>query len=82
MEPADTRQGALSWSTSSLGDSTDTSPGELSELGDHLHQCRRLSGRWASLRYGAEAVHGFVAARFVTTLVLVAFAFACASLVL
>lgn len=65
-------RGQQSWSTSSLGDSTETSPGELTELGAHMHQCQRQSGRMGSLRIGAEAVHGFVAARFVTTLVLVA----------
>ena len=64
--------GTQSWSTSSLGDSTDTSPGELSALGEHLQQCQRLSGRTATLRSGVEAVHGFIAGRFVTTLALVA----------
>lgn len=57
------------WSTASFGDAVDTSPMELSALGEHLHLCRSLSGRLFVLRCGAEAVQGFVAARFVTTLV-------------
>ncbi len=58
-----------SWSTASFGDTVDTSPMELSALGEHLHLCRSLSGRLFVLRCGAEAVQGFVAARFVTTVV-------------
>lgn len=42
---------------------------ELSALGEHLLLCRSLSGRLFVLRCAAEAVQGFVAARFVTTLV-------------
>jgi hypothetical protein len=57
------------WSTASFGDAVDTSPMELSALGEHLHLCRSLSGRLFVLRCGAEAVQGFVAARFVTTVV-------------
>jgi len=57
------------WSTASFGDPADTSPMELSALGEHLHLCRTLSGRLFVLRCGAEAVQGFVASRFVTTLV-------------
>jgi len=57
------------WSTASFGDPADTSPMELSALGEHLHLCRTLSGRLFVLRCGAEAVQCFVASRFVTTLV-------------
>jgi hypothetical protein len=57
------------WSTASFGDTVDTSPMELSALGEHLHLCRSLSGRLFVLRCGAEAVQSFVAARFVTTVV-------------
>jgi hypothetical protein len=57
------------WSTASFGDAVDTSPMELSALGEHLHLCRSLSGRLFVLRCAAEAVRGFVASRFVTTLV-------------
>jgi hypothetical protein len=56
------------WSTTSFGDTTETSPAELSELGDHLTACRAASGRLGAVRCGIEAAHGFVSARFVTTL--------------
>jgi len=58
-----------SWSTASFGDAAGTSPMELSALGEHLELCRSLSGRLFGLRCAAENVQGFVAARFVTTLV-------------
>lgn len=57
------------WSTASFGEAADTSPMELSALGEHLQTCRSLSGRLFVLRCTAEAVQSFVAARFVTTLV-------------
>ncbi len=59
------------WSTASFGDAADTSPTELSALGEHLDLCRSLSGRLFAVRCVAELTHGFVAARFVTTLVVV-----------
>ncbi len=58
-----------SWSTASFGDAVDTSPMELSALGDHLLLCRSLSGRLFVLRCAAEAARDFVAARLITTLV-------------
>jgi hypothetical protein len=58
------------WSTSSFGDSADTSPGELQAMGEHLGLCRASSGRIFRLRCAAETLHGFVAPRFVTSLVL------------
>ena len=57
-----------SWSTSSFGGSVDTSPMELSALGEHLNVCRSTSGRLFALRCAAEKMNGFVAGRFVTTL--------------
>lgn len=64
--------GAPSWRTSSYGHTADTSPAELSELGDHLRSCRRPSGLPFALRCGVEAVHRFVAGRIVTSLVVAA----------
>jgi hypothetical protein len=61
-----------SWSTASFGDTADTSPMDLSALGEHLDVCRGRGGRLFAVRCGAEAVHGFVAARLVTTLMVVA----------
>jgi len=60
------------WSTSSFGEGADTSPSELSALGAHLVQCRGLNGRLFPLQCLGEAMHGFVAPRLVTTLVVVA----------
>ena len=59
---------SLSWSTTSFGDDVHTSPMELTALGEHLTLCRRSSGRLFGLRCSADALHGFVAGRFVTTL--------------
>ncbi len=59
------------WSTASFPDATDTSPMELSELGAHIGRCNGCRGRWFALRCAADAVHDFVASKFVTTLVIV-----------
>lgn len=67
MEP--TAQARAPWSTASYGDAPDTSPMELSALGEHLHACSRSHGRWFALQCVAERASGFVAARIVTTLV-------------
>lgn len=56
------------WSTAAFGDAADTSPMELSVLGDHLHTCKRSHGRWFALQCAAERMNGFLAARLVTTL--------------
>ncbi len=44
---------------------------ELTALGHHLQQCRSGNRRLHGLRSGAQAVHGFVAPRFVSTLAVV-----------
>jgi hypothetical protein len=56
------------WNTASIPDATDTSPMELSQLGEHVERCNGSRGRWFALRCAADAVHDFVAPRFVTTL--------------
>jgi hypothetical protein len=61
-----------SWSTASFGDTADTSPMELSALGEHLDTCKESRGRLFALHCIADAMHGFVAARLVTTLMAVA----------
>ena len=60
------------WSTASFGDVADTSPMELSALGEHLNQCKGSHGRIFALQCAAQSMTGFVAARFVTSLVVVA----------
>ncbi len=71
-----------SWSTTSFGGATDTSPMELSALGEHFDRCQGSRGRLFGLRCAAEAVHGFAVTRFVTTLVVVVGLFAAAACVL
>jgi hypothetical protein len=59
------------WSTTSVGDSADTQPMELSALGEHVSLCRASGSRYGGLLRGAQAVHCLVASRFVTTLAVV-----------
>lgn len=59
------------WSTASIPDAPDTSPMELSSLSGHFDVCQDSRGRWFGLHCLAEAAHGFVAPRFVTSLVTV-----------
>lgn len=70
------------WSTASFGDSTDTTPAELSGLSEHLMSCRGLHGRWFTLQCAAEATDRFIAGRLVTTLVVAAFLIGVTSLVM
>jgi hypothetical protein len=69
------------WSTASYGANTDPSLIELSSLGEHLNLCRQGQGRMFALHCAAESMHGFVATRFVTTLVAIAFLIGVAVLV-
>ena len=59
------------WTTATLADATDSAPMELRELGAHVSRCNGCRGRWFALRCAADAVHDFVAPRFVTTLCIV-----------
>jgi len=56
------------WSTSAFGVDAHLLSKECSALGEHLALCKGLSGRWFTLRCAADAVHCFIAPRFVTTL--------------
>jgi hypothetical protein len=60
------------WSTTCQGDSTDTTPMDLSALGDHVSHCRAASSRFSGLHCLVHAVHAMAASRFVTTLALMA----------
>ena len=60
------------WATASIADSTDTSPMELSALGAHIKRCDGCRGRWFTLHCAVDALHGFIATRFMTTLVIAA----------
>ncbi len=53
------------WSTATFGDTSAALSRELSALGEHLDLCRLFA-----VQCGADMVRGFLAARFVTTVVL------------
>jgi hypothetical protein len=57
------------WSTSSFSHAADASPMELRELGAHLADCMGCRSRWFAFQCVSDALHDFVARRFVTTLV-------------
>ena len=63
------------WVTSSFADA-DTAPMDLVQLGSHYTTCNGGRSRWFALQCAGEAVHDFVAQRFVTTLCLAAAAIA------
>ena len=69
------------WSTSSFGDTADTSPMELSALGEHLDLCKGSRGRLFTLHCVVETLNAFVAPRFVTTLVVIGLLIGVSSLV-
>lgn len=69
---AESNPASPGWSTSSFGHAAIASPAELSVLGAHLRTCSCASGHLFALQCGGEAVHGFLAARIVTTLVVAA----------
>lgn len=60
------------WSTSSFAADADSLPMELNALGEHLVHCQAQTGRLYKLHCAADAVHRFIAPRFVTTLVVAA----------
>lgn len=57
------------WSTAAVGGAASASAVELSGLGEHLHLCNGARGALFGFQRAAETVDGFVAPRFVTTLV-------------
>lgn len=59
------------WSTTSRSYSTDTLSGDLSTLGEHLNNCLSTHRHLLTLHCAAQSMGGFMAARFVTTVVLV-----------
>lgn len=70
------------WSTASIADASDTAPMELRELGAHVDRCYGSRERGFLLRCAADAVHDFVAPRFVTTLCIAGAVIGLAALVL
>ena len=70
------------WSTASFGTSAAPSPLELAALGTHLRRCQGTQRHLFALRCAAQTLHGFVATRFVTSLLLLTLLMVVASLVL
>jgi len=70
------------WSTSSYGQAADTTPMELAELSQHKRQCTAVSSGLVALHCGVLHLHGFIGARRVTTLALLAALVAAAGLLL
>lgn len=68
MPPNPARTPGPCWSTACFGEAVDTSPMELSALGEHLRACHARCGRWFTLGCASDAARAFVAARFVTSL--------------
>lgn len=73
---------APNWSTSTFSNNADTSPMELSALGEHLGHCKGARGRLFTLHCVAETLNGFLSSRLVTTLVVAALMIGVASLAL
>jgi hypothetical protein len=59
------------WSTASNGQVADTTPADLETLGEHLGNCQSTHRHWLTLHCAAHKLRGFMATRFVTTVVLV-----------
>lgn len=70
-----------SWSTASFGGSPDTSSGELSSLSEHLGLCKSRRGHLFALHCAGEAMHGFMSARFCTSVLVIALLIGFASMV-
>lgn len=71
-----------SWSTASLGDTDKILALDLNALGAHLRLCQGSHADLFSLQSIAKTMHGFVATRFVTTLLVVSLVVGAVSLAL
>lgn len=70
------------WSTASCSDAVKSYSTDLRLLGEHLNACPQLHRHLLTLHRFAVSVHGFVATRFVTTLVVMLVLFGFGFLVL
>jgi hypothetical protein len=66
---------ARSWSTSTQGHPVGSSPVDLSALGEHMEACQGGHRHLTRLHCVAQSMHGFIASRLVSSLVLVAVLF-------
>ena len=69
------------WATSSIDGAAETTPMDLSALGAHVDRCNGSRGRMFGLHCAADSLSGFLAPRFVTTLVVIALVFGVGSLI-
>ena len=60
------------WSMACFAERANATGVDLNALGEHVHVCRIPHRRLFALRCVAESFNGFVAARFVTSLLLIA----------
>jgi len=72
----------LHWLTSAFGAPPSAASQLAATLDQHLGLCRHRHGRLAAMACGAESLHRFIAARFVTTLAVAMLVLALALLVL
>lgn len=63
------------WCTASRSDANKSSSTDLLVLGNHLSACPQMHRHLLTLQAVAVSIHGFVATRFMTTLVIVAVLF-------
>ncbi len=60
------------WTTASAGTVPDTSPGELTALGDHAFACEKQRGRLFTVQCVFDTLEALMVARFWTTILMVA----------
>jgi hypothetical protein len=62
------------WCTASNSDSTKSTRADLAALGEHLTTCPQWHRHWLRLQGATDVMNGFVATRFVSTLLVLAIA--------
>ncbi|WP_296542659.1 hypothetical protein [Rhodoferax sp.] len=67
--PTNTR---LAWCTAAHNDSAKSTRADLLALGEHLNACPQLHRHLMTLHGATEVMNGFVATRFVSTLLVLA----------
>ena len=60
------------WCTTAHGDNAKAAGADLAALGEHMISCPQLHRHILSLHGATEAMNGFVATRFVSTLLVLA----------
>ena len=60
------------WCTTAHGDNTKSACADLAALGEHMNSCPQLHRHLLSLQGATKVLNGFVATRFVSTLLVLA----------